>query len=254
MLNIVIKIIGNYLLVLTCIILFIAPFYLLYWRKHVGTGGPKVSFNRHLEYFFTSEYANWLVFFWAMGEALVWFVIPEFLLILLVFMRIKGKRQLLYYDIGGTVVGTLLAFVIKLPERFIAKLPYIQPSMVAQVRHWYAAHGMLGLIYQPFSGIPYKVFTHLAPDYHFFILTFLIVAVVVRISRYYLIYLLLISIYPFLHRYVYRNYVRLFLIATFIFSIILLRVYDSYGSFHVISATGVSSKSSESRPVPQPKQ
>ncbi len=242
MFDIVLKVIGNYLIVQVSIILFMAPFYLLYRRKHVASGGPQISFNRHLEYFFTSSYANWLVFFWAMGEALIWFVIPEFLLILLVFMRIQRKRQLLYYDIAGTAAGTLTAFIVNLPERFIDKLPYVQPNMVLQVKHWFNAHGVLGLIYQPFSGVPYKVFTHLAHDYHFFILAFLILAIVARISRYYIVYLLLTSAYPFLHKYVYRNYVRLFLVATFVFSILLLRIYDSYGPGYHVNSVGLLSK------------
>jgi len=229
MLDTIFKVIGNYLVVQICIILFILPFYWLYRRKRVKDDEKKINLNRHLENFFTSKYANWLVFFWAVGEALVWFVIPEFLLILLIFMRIQRKRKLLFYDIYGTAVGTLIAFAIHIPERLIDKLPYIQPSMVTQVRYWFDAHGIFGLVYQPFSGVPYKVFTHLAPHYHYFMLSFLIFAVIVRISRYYLIYLFLSSIYPVLHTFVYRNYVRLFFIATIIFSILLLKVYTSYG-------------------------
>ena len=230
MLDTVFKVIVNYLIVQVGIILFMLPFYLLYRRTHVPDDEIKTNLNRHLELFFTSRYANWLVFFWAMGEALIWFVIPEFLLILLIFMRIQRKRELLYYDIYGTAVGTLIAFAVRLPERLIDQLPYIQPRMVEQVRHWFDAHGIFGLIYQPFSGVPYKVFTHLAPHYHYFFLTFLIFAVVVRISRYYLIYLFLSGLYPILHKYVYRNYVRLFLISTFIFSVLLLKVYTSYAN------------------------
>jgi len=233
MLDNIFKIIGNYLIVQICIILFIAPFYWLYRNKYVQDGEVRVNFNRHLEYFFTSKYANWLIFFWAMGEALIWFVIPEFLLILLIFMRIHRKRELLLYDIYGTAVGTLLAFAINIPEHLIDKLPYVQPSMVLQVRQWFDAHGIFGLLYQPFSGVPYKVFTSLAPHYHYFIITFLIFAIIVRISRYFIIYLFLTGIYPIFHKYVYRNYVRLFLIATFIFSVLLLRVYDSYGQYRV---------------------
>lgn len=233
MLNLILKIIGNYLLVQTCIILFILPFYWLY-RRGQKNKDVKVNLNQHLEYFFTSKYANWLVFFWALGEALVWFMIPEFLLTLLIFMRIHRKRQLVLYDIYGTILGTLIAFVVPIPDRFIDKLPYIQPNMVAQARHWFDAHGIFGLIYQPFSGVPYKVFTHLAPQYHFFFLTFLILAVVVRISRYYVLYLLLSLIYPSLHKLVYRNYLRLFLVATFIFSCLLLKIYSAYGpNYHV---------------------
>lgn len=238
MLDTFFKVIANYLIVQSCIILFMLPFYWLYRRNHVPDDEVKVSFNRHLEYFFTSKYTNWLVFFWAMAEALVWFVIPEFLLILLVFMRIQRRRQLLYYDIGGTVAGTLIAFAVHIPERLIDKLPYVQTNMVLQVKYWFNNHGILGLAYQPFSGVPYKIFTSLAPHYHFFILTFLVVAVIARISRYYVIYLFLTNIYPLLHKYVYRNYVRLFLVATFVFSILLLKVYDSYGSNYHLTSVG----------------
>lgn len=229
MLNIFLKIIINYLVVQSSIILFMLPFYLQYRYRLTLKGELKIDFNRHLEYFFASKYANWLVFFWAMGEAVIWFVIPEFLLLLVVFMRIKRKRELLFYDIYGTTIGTLLAFIIHLPERQIVLLPYVHISMLEQVKHWFSQLGIFGLIYQPFSGVPYKVFTYIAPEYHFFLPAFLIFAVIVRISRYYIAYAILTTVYPVLHKYVFRNYVRLFIIATFIFSILLLKVYTSYG-------------------------
>lgn len=229
-------ILANFILIQACIILFFLPFYWLHARSRAHQGEPKTKINDQLEYFFSSRYANYLVFLWAMGEALVWFVIPEFLLLLLIFMRIKRRRQLLYWDIYGTAAGTLLAFAINLPERLIDKLPYIQTAMVAQVKSWYNAHGILGLIHQPFSGVPYKVFTHLAPHYHFFVLSFLIFAVIVRISRYYIIYAILTSFYNVLHPYVRRNYIKLFLVATFIFSVLLLRVYNEYAPGYHVSA------------------
>lgn len=211
------------------------PFYWLYRRHLKINKKPSEDFNQDIEQFFSSRYTNWLVFFWAATEALFWFVIPEFLLILLIFMRTRRKRELLFYDIYGTIAGTIVAFAIHLPERLIDKLPYIQPGMVAQVRHWYDLHGLIGLIYQPFSGVPYKVFTHLAPHYHFFIITFLIFAVLVRISRYAIIYGMLASVYPILHRFVYRNYPKLFIIGTIIFSVLLFKVYRSYGPGYQVS-------------------
>lgn len=233
MLETLAKYLGNYLVVQLCIVLFILPFYFFYRRRHQA-GKLKIGFNQHLEYFFTSTQANWLVFFWAMGEALVWFVIPEFLLLLVIFMRLKWRIQLLLYDIYGTVAGTFVAFMFHLPERLIDRLPYVQPNMIEQVRHWYDEHGIFGLVFQPFSGVPYKVFTNLAVDYHFFILFFLVVAVLVRISRYYIFYAILSSIYPFFHKRVHRNYMPLFLIATFIFSVLLLKVYNSFGpGYHI---------------------
>jgi membrane protein YqaA with SNARE-associated domain len=163
-----------------------------------------------------------------MGEALIWFVIPEFLLLMIVFMRIRRKRELLYYDIYGTAAGTLIAYIAHLPVQSIEKLPYIQTEMVTQVKSWYDDQGIFALIHQPFSGVPYKVFTHLAPEYGFFLPLFLLFAVVVRISRYYIAYVILINIYPVLHKYVYRNYVRVAIIGTLIFSLMLWKVYTAY--------------------------
>jgi hypothetical protein len=100
--------------------------------------------------------------------------------------------------------------------------------MVTQVKSWYDDQGIFALIHQPFSGVPYKVFTHLAPEYGFFLPLFLLFAVVVRISRYYIAYVILINIYPVLHKYVYRNYVRVAIIGTLIFSLMLWKVYTAY--------------------------
>lgn len=221
-------ILVNYLVVQFGIILFIAPFFVWYRRSHGRDAGETPPFNHHLEKFFGSRQANYLVFFWAMGEAIVWFVIPEFLLLLMVFMRVKGKRQLVKYDIYGTGAGVLAAYLMNLSSSAIANLPYVQSKMIDEVLQWYDRLGVWGLVHQPFSGIPFKVFTHTAEPYGFPLLLFLVVAVVVRISRYVVAYGMFVAMYPFLHKYVRRNYVPLFFIASFIFSILLYRVYQSY--------------------------
>ena len=229
MLNLAVRILANYLIVQTSIILFMLPFGLVYWYRHVKSSSDKLTLSRHLENFFLSKQANYLVFFWALGEALVWFVIPEFLLLLIVFMRIHRKKELLVYDVSGTVIGTTIAYFIHFSNNTIAHLPYIQKNMVAQTLAWYGRKGILGLLYQPFSGVPYKVFTLTANHYHFSLIIFVAFAILVRMSRYFIFFGLFIALYPGLHKYVYRNYVRLFIVVVFIFSVLLLKVYDSYG-------------------------
>lgn len=218
----------NFLFVFVSIVLFIVPFFAWYWWRHKDSL-KVLGFNHYLENFFSSKQANWLVFAWAAGEALVWYVIPEFLLVLVIFMRVHKKRQMLMYDIAGTVAGTIIAIMIRLPEKYIDNLPYIQEKMITQTKIWYDKMGIMGLANQPFSGVPYKTFTHLAWQYKYNLLAFLIVAVTVRIVRYLFAYGLLLALYPKLHKYVYRHYVWLFIIATFIFSILLLKAYNSYG-------------------------
>ncbi len=230
-------VLGNFLLILVSILLFTTPFYYLFKRQ--GHGSIKAhGINREIEQFFGSKQANYLVFFWAMAGALAWYIIPEFLLLLVIFMRIKRKRELLYYNIFGTIAGTVLAFAINLPAHLIEKLPYIQPAMVQQCTAWFDKSGIFALLHMPFSGVPYKVFVYLAPNYHILIIVFIIMAILVSLARYFAVYIVLCLIYPLLHRYVYRNYVYLFLIIVFIFSILFIRIYNSYDNTYNIGVGG----------------
>lgn len=223
----------NFLIILVSILVFASPFYCLYKRQ--GHGSIKAhGINREIEGFFQSKQANYLVFFWAMGGALFWFIIPEFLLLLIIFMRIKRKHELVIYNIFGTIAGTVLAFAINLPAYLIEKLPFVQPAMTEQVAAWFEKSGIFALIHQPFSGIPYKVFAYLAPNYHILIIVFIIAAIVVSVTRYFIVYFVLSMLFPLMHRYVFRNYIYLFLVAVFIFSLLFFRVYNSYDSTYNI--------------------
>jgi membrane protein YqaA with SNARE-associated domain len=217
----------NFLIITLSIILFVLPF-MLWYSISRGVRPKRTEVSYYLENFFSSQQANWLIFSWAAGEAIVWFVIPEFLLLLIVFMRVRKKRQMLIYDIGGTLVGTAIALLMRLPESTIAKLPYIQEKMVSQTKIWYDEQGILGLVNQPFSGVPYKVFTHLGWQLQQSLLLFIVIAVIVRIFRYIIAYGLFISIYPRLHKLVRQNYIGLASVAIFIFSALLYKTYLHY--------------------------
>ncbi len=229
------SIITNYFFIQSAILLFFAPFYLSYLYKHKKFDKTKLTISEHLEKFFMSREANCLMLCWAALEAVIWFVIPEYLLLLLVFLRIKRKIQLLFYDIYGTILGTLIAFLIPFHTNSdILRIPYLQQNMITQVQVWYDHLGMFGLLFQPFSGVPYKIFTLTADRHHFFLPAFILLAVLVRISRYYFFYIIFTNLYPFVHRFVYKNYVPLFFIAGFIFTIALLKVYHGYDIHYVI--------------------
>lgn len=217
----------NFLFILASIILVTLPF-MAWFSWHSKIMPTRATINVYFEKFFVSNQSNWLIFTWAASEAVIWYVIPEFLLLLVVFMRIRRKRQMLTYDIAGTLFGTVIALLLRLPQSAIEHMPYIQPRMVEQTSLWYQQHGILALANQPFSGVPYKVFTHLAWSLPFSLLLFLVVAVIVRVVRYLIAYGLFLSLYPRLHRIVRKNYVALALGAILLFSVLLLKTYNLY--------------------------
>lgn len=190
--------------------------------------GKNPHFNYFMEKFFLSPESDALVFFWAATEAIAWFIIPEFLLFLVIFMRVNRKFDLLKYDLLGTVVGSLIALYWRMPDSVFLRLPFVRPKMIDQVHVWYDKNGIWGLLHQPFSGVPYKIFTHEASLYHFFIPAFILVAVAARMVRYLVAYYVTKAGYPLLHRFVRKHYAWLFVVAILIFTMLLLRVVQIY--------------------------
>ncbi len=219
----------NYLFIQSAILLFIAPFYLAYKIQHPHSKLRHIHLNQHAEDFLSSPQANYLVFFWAAAEAVCWFVIPEFLLLLIIFLKIKSKVRLLVYDILGTAVGTVLGLVSSYYFSFpLTKIPYVSAGMVEQVGSWYQQFGVFALFFQPFSGVPYKVFVLSVHNFGINLLIFVLLAIIVRVARYYLIYSIFTGLYPFLHQFISKNYVPIFIISCLVFSMLFLRVYHKY--------------------------
>jgi len=60
------------------------------------------------------------------------------------------------------------------------------------------------------------------------VVLFLLLALVLRIGRYAIFYGVFWLAYPALHRFVYKNYMVLFILAIVIFSLLLMRVSSLY--------------------------
>ncbi len=229
MVDLALSFLVNFVVVFVAITGFFAPFVALFWYRHrLEIAAKKPHFNYFMERFFTSRESNMLVATWAAAEAVVWFVIPEFLLILIMFMKVKRKAQLVTYDILGTVVGTCIALALHLSPERLVRLPYIYPSMIEHVQTWFSDYGVWGIFFQPFSGVPYKVFNGLALDFGFFIPVLIILAVAARMLRYLIVYEVTKALYPFLHRFVRRHYAVLFILAMAVFTALLMKISASY--------------------------
>lgn len=210
------------------VILFSPFLFIFYLRNRTQILKKKPHFNQFMENFFASHESNWLVLSWAFLEATIWFVIPEFLLFLIIFMKVTHKRKLLVYDIIGTILGTVVGLSLSLSNNIMLNIPYVYQSMIEQTHKWYEELGVLALIHQPFSGVPYKVFLSEAHLFSLPILLFIIFAVIVRIARYIFGYSILVAIYPLVNKFVYRNYLILLALAIIVFTALLLRVSNIY--------------------------
>lgn len=223
------SLIQNYVFVFVAVALFFAPFVLVFWwRNRKSIKKVKPHFNQFAEKFFMSKESNALIVTWAAAEAFMWFVLPEFLLFLIIFMKVRHKFDLLKYDLIGTAIGTVIGILWHAPASFLTQLPFVYQGMLDQVTGWFDEWGIWGLFFQPFSGVPFKVFNHLALDYGFFIPLFILVAIIARMTRYFVAYEITKAIYPFVHKFVRKHYGILFCVAILIFTMLLMRVSQIY--------------------------
>lgn len=102
------------------------------------------------------------MFAWAVAEAIVWPIIPDFLLVPMV----AGNRARYYVPLAAAALGSALGgaclYLFALRDHghalaLLARLPAVGPHAVAAARADVAARGPAAFLYQPWSGIPFKV-------------------------------------------------------------------------------------------------
>ena len=131
-----------------------------------------------------SSAAPKLCFLWGLLEGFVWPVIPEFVLVPLVFVAPRRGVVLVSSTLAGSVCGGMLAYVLSLTVAgplMLERAWLVTDPMRDAAASWLEG-GALGLLHQPLSGVPYKVFG-LQAGAHMDPLSFMAVSAVVRGGR-----------------------------------------------------------------------
>ena len=112
--------------------------------------------------FSSSRWGAWTMFAWAFAEAIVWPIIPEFLLVPMA----AGNRRRFYVPLAAAIAGSalggtlLLLFAFWAPREaagLLNHLPLTGRNAVPIAREQLAAHGASAFWSQPLSGVSFKV-------------------------------------------------------------------------------------------------
>jgi 1-acyl-sn-glycerol-3-phosphate acyltransferase len=94
---------------------------------------------------------------WAMGEAVIWPLIPEFALFILALAAPRHAVRLALVGAAASVAGGALAYALAAHAVFLPA-PLTTDHMHATAARMVAERGAGAMADQPLSGIPYKVF------------------------------------------------------------------------------------------------
>lgn len=119
--------------------------------------------------------ATWFLGIWSFAEALIWFILPDVLLLPYAIATPQKLRQWLITALGPSLLGTLILLIIAMlwPEpigQTVLQLPFTSESMLIGLQSVQTPD----ILKQSVSGIPTKVWTLAALEYHWNWATFLL--------------------------------------------------------------------------------
>src|SRR5918912_2266977 len=115
----------------------------------------------------SSRLGTWLMFAWALAEATVWPILPDFLLVPLV----AANRRRFHVPLAAAVIGmaagcaTTVLFAYRAPRHawgLLRHLPLVHEQQIDVARRHLAAHGTAAFLFQPWSGVPSKIWAVVA--------------------------------------------------------------------------------------------
>lgn len=116
---------------------------------------------------------------WGAAEALWWPIVPDFFVAATSPAAPSRWWKLALHASAGSVAGGAIGYFLGVP---IESAPLVTPGMIDQAQVWLAT-GPWGILRQPLSGIPYKVFVFIARNDHLDFMTFMTASIVARSLR-----------------------------------------------------------------------
>lgn len=106
-----------------------------------------------------------LAFVWALAEATVWPIMPDAVLVPLALAWPRSWWRHVVAAALGTLLGGIVSYRVgraRPDHAAISALPLVRLPMVQAAARWLTDEGARGVVRQPASGVPYKVFARLA--------------------------------------------------------------------------------------------
>lgn len=123
---------------------------------HPGSTLLPTNPRQHVRYYL-------LAFIWGVGEALVFFVVPDVLITRAALGSLRTGLFTAAYALAGALLGGIISYHwgatdLDGARHVLDVLPAISIGMLDHAQHALAKDGMFAAVVGSFSGVPYKVF------------------------------------------------------------------------------------------------
>ena len=144
-------------------------------------------------------------FLWGVAEGSFFFIVPDVIITAAaLFSPRKSWKHVVAVLTGSLIAGSALFYwSTSDPEKSlntVMQVPFVRQKMVTKVKEEFKQHGAFALCLGPSSGIPYKLYSVLAPSYTTFT-KFIIVSIPARLERFIITWILFACLGALLRHY-----------------------------------------------------
>jgi len=131
-------------------------------------------------------------FFWGLGEATMFFIVPDVLLSAVALRDRAMALRLCLWTLGGALSGGVVMYLwgqhdVEQAGNALAQVPAIGQSMLVRVGTDLERLGSLATFLGPLTGTPYKIYAALSPEAGIPLAAFMLISVPARLIRFLLV-------------------------------------------------------------------
>ncbi len=170
-----------------------------------------------------------LLAIWAFFEASIWFVIPDFLLLILCVFSPKKYKIFFITCILFSIVGISAYFLftsqyLDISSKMLRSTPFLNENMLDRVDSRYNQEGVIAAIWQTTTVTPVKVWTFKAVEHKFNFFSYLLFIAISRAIRMLLVCIIFSYLGRRLSNFLLRNTVQFLLLYLVVFFFVLLHI------------------------------
>ncbi|MBP9866740.1 MAG: hypothetical protein KBC41_01540 [Candidatus Pacebacteria bacterium] len=176
--------------------------------------------------FISSKKGGTLLILWSFFEASFWFIAPDFLLGIFGIVKPKEKNRFFVLAFIASFFGGVTYYVFNIlsfdtMSFILRETPFVTERMMSFIRGVYATYGLPGVLFQSFSFMSFKIWTHLAIESNLNPIGYFLLVMISRSLRLYPVIFFASLIGKFFPDFIRKHFVTI-LVAYSVFFILML--------------------------------
>jgi membrane protein YqaA with SNARE-associated domain len=176
-----------------------------------------------------SRFALILLTVWAFFEASFWFIIPDFILLVLCMLNPKNYKKFFIFTILSSLIGITFYFLFvsnypSISLNILMNTPFINQNMIDSINTLYNNEGIVSSLWQTTTFFPVKVWTYQAALHNFDLFLYLFFLAISRSIRMFIISFTFSFLGRKFNRFIRRNLLWMLIVYILVFFAILFQV------------------------------